>query len=157
MTKDGSGKIRIPLTGPENIYSNFDENTLSKNLVEELKRQAADSEFSTVEFVVKKSAGKGIGKVEKHLQEYFSGKEECIRKDRWLKRFKGTAYVAFGGLLLVAQKNTFSTGIVGMLLVPAGWFAIFLGVEHIISDWKLRSIHRVLEKLKNATYCFSRK
>ncbi len=153
--KGKTARIKLALKGIEDFYSDFDdrpkrERELSRNLLEELMEKAGnEEEVSAVEFRIKKKFGEQERKIAaKRLGEHFSKEEERVQKEQMAHRLRGTAYVALGGALLVLQGKTSLGGSINILLLPAGWFLIFLGAEHIIADWKLRPIHKTLRKLK---------
>jgi hypothetical protein len=164
--KGKTARISLVLENIEDFYSSFDdrpnrERDLSRNLLEELMKRArehGEGELE-VEFRVRKKPNKAIvDTAKKRLAEHFSNEEKRVCGEQWLNRLNGGAYVVLGGALLVVQKRLFTTGqdTVGVLLLLAGWFALFLGVEFIIADWKLHPIQKALKKLKNAVLLFSK-
>ncbi len=157
-------RITLAADSIGNLFSKFDDRPISKrdlsgDFISELTRKAYEAgEFKEVEIRVKKKTKKAeLGIVKERIGSYFFQHEERLRKEQWAHRFQGTAYVVLGGALLTAQAKVYSEGygLVSLLLLPAGWLALFLGAEFIVADWRLGPEYRAAKKLKEAGYTVS--
>ena len=159
-----TGGIKLSLDSLSAAFSMFDdlpysERELSDSFAIELMKKAEEAgEFEEVGIRVKKKAAKkDLEEAKKRFAEHFMQSEAKIRQERWMNRLQGTAFVILGGALLVARNSVYSEGfdIVGLLLLPAGWLALFLGAEFIVADWRLGPGQKAAKKLREASYSFS--
>ncbi len=158
--------VRLSLENLSGAFSMFDDRPysgrdLSSSFALELMKKAEEAgEFKEVDIRLKKKAGKKeLGSAKARFAEHFKQFEAKISRERWVNRFQGTAFVILGGALLVARNKVYSEGfdIIGLLLLPAGWLALFLGAEFIVADWKLGPGHKAAKMLGDAGYSFSRR
>ncbi|MFH0817661.1 MAG: hypothetical protein V1909_03435 [Candidatus Micrarchaeota archaeon] len=158
------GTIKLTVSEIADIYSKFDdrphsERDLSGNFINELMSRAEEEgEFGKIEIKVKKKTKKTeLETAKKRVSDYFSKREEKFWREQWINRFKGTAFVVLGGVLLTAQTKVYAGNkdLAGLLVLPAGWLSLFLGAEYIFADWRIHPGHKAARKLKAANYSFS--
>jgi hypothetical protein len=151
-------KLAVSLESISEAYSKFDgrpfpERDLSRSFICELLEKAGEREFGEVKIRIGKKPKQGeLDALEDRLMTHFAEGAQRAKQEQWAKRLYGTAYIILGGSLLVAQGRVLEGGheLVGALLLPAGWFALFLGLEYILADWKLGPIAKAKKRLKDA-------
>jgi hypothetical protein len=151
-------KLAISLETVFEAYSKFDsrpcsKRDLSKSFTCELLEKAGKKEFGEVEVHIGKKPKKSeLDVLESRLITHFAEGALRSKQEQWAKRLYGTAYIILGGALLIAQGRVLEGGheLVGALLLPAGYFALFLGLEYVLSDWKLNPNARAWGRLKDA-------
>jgi len=141
------GELAVRLDTYDDIFSDFDprphsRRELSEDLMKELGRRYRENPKGGLELrfyipaSVREPRIEGI--IRKRLKEHFEQERQKIRSQIKEHRKKGVRYAAAGFLFLTAELMlTLSTdelwaSIAGILLTPAGWFALWTGLEKLV-------------------------
>ena len=165
-------EITITLDTYDDIFSDFDprpyhERELSEDFLKEIQRRYMEDKRGRFEvhFTIPFSARdtKEEALIKKRLREHFSimvkREEETIKNTK----SRGYVYMLTGAAVLLAdvyalfllEGSSIEYRILSILLVPAGWYGMWTGIEKIIDD-PFASIERkaVFEKFEKANYIF---
>ncbi|MFH1239181.1 MAG: hypothetical protein V1653_03610 [bacterium] len=165
-------EISIALDSWDDIFSDFDpspleQRILSEDFLLELKkryREARRGQFIITIYAplsLKDDSSERL--VIKRLKQYFKFRHLTLKKEIISLRLKGLIFVvsgtmALGFLTLIAYYKVLSTFIldmVGIVLVPLGWFGIWEGFSRIIEPSpRLIADAELFEKLSKASIKF---
>ncbi|MFA6489953.1 MAG: hypothetical protein WCT52_04710 [Candidatus Micrarchaeia archaeon] len=165
-------EITIQLDTYDDIFSDFDprpyqERELSEDFIKEIQRRYMEDKRGRFEvhFTVPFSErdAKEEALIKKRLREHFA--VMVRREDETIKSTKsrGYIYMLVGAIVLLAdvyalfllEGTSLEYRILSILLVPAGWYGMWTGIEKIIDD-PFASIERraAFDKFEKANYVF---
>lgn len=165
-------EITITLDTYDDIFSDFDprpfsQRELSEDFLKEIQRRYMEDKKGRFEihFTIPSTERdvKGEAVIKKRLREHFAfmakQEEEVIRKTK----MRGYAYIIIGSAVLLAnvfalfwlQEESFFYQILSIMLVPAGWYGMWTGIEKVI-DEPFSAVDRKMihEKFEKANYVF---
>lgn len=144
--------IKLWLDSYNDIYSDFDsrqfeKRRISEDFIEELRRALKDNKAKTDLLVLYLPADKrNAGNEEiiaKHLQQFFESKFDYALEKYRLKKLNGFKLLAFGMLSMVFHawidqsiQQRFILTAAKVLLEPAGWFMIWVGMDYLFYEAK---------------------
>lgn len=165
-------EIAIALDSYDDIFSDFDprpysQRELSEDFLKEIQRRYMEDKKGRFEvrFTVPLSVRdpKEEVLIKKRLREHFAmmakQEEEAIKNTR----SKGYIYMLSGSLILLSEvfmlfflsESDFFFRILSILLVPAGWYGMWNGLEKIIdAPSALLERKALYEKFEKANYLF---
>ena len=163
--------ISIAIDFYDDIFSDFDprqfsQRELSKDFLSELEVRHMEKRKGQIEVrffipaIERDTKMEGI--IKKRLREHFE--EELKGLDWELRRVqkRGALYCAIGFVLLFIElagatffPDSFLQKTFGILLVPAGWYGMFTGIEKIIeTEDRLRPRREMVQKFIKCNYIF---
>ena len=165
-------EITITLDTYDDIFSDFDprpyqERELSEDFLKEIQRRYMENKKGRFEvhFTVPSMERdvKEEALIKKRLREHFAfmmkEEEEIIKKTKQ----RGYAYLLIGAAVLLSDvfavfwllESNLVYKIISILLVPAGWYGMYTGLEKII-DEPFSAVDRkmIYEKFEKANYVF---
>lgn len=139
--------ISIVLDNYDDIFSDFDpraygQRELSDDFLKELsKRYVEDSRGNfEVRFFIPayERDMKAEALIKKRLKEHYSREMKNVEKETDAVHNRGIRYIVTGICILLGETfirltwgNDIVWSIIGVLILPAGWFAIWTGLERI--------------------------
>jgi hypothetical protein len=163
--------ISIAIDSYDDIFSDFDPREFSKrevsdDLLKELRRRHIEARSGKFEVRFILTADMRDPKLEatikKRLREHFERRLKELEEELHSRRWRGKMYIAFGALFLLLQAyytafiaDVLSSELLAIILVPAGWFGMFTGIEKLLEDPdRFGEQKRLNEKLMHANYIF---
>lgn len=178
MTKDDhqTNKARLRdlyiwLDGYDDIFSDFDprsysQRTLSEDFLTELKRmyrETLDKRFEVRILVPKKLRDSRVeSRIKRRLSDsfrqemkYFSASVLERQKIGFAFIIAGLAVLSFHTFMLFSYMDDMWVELVGLLLVPAGWFGVWEGIGKVVGEPAIdRERREFLQKFINCRYVF---
>ncbi|MCX6772781.1 MAG: hypothetical protein NTV88_03350 [Candidatus Micrarchaeota archaeon] len=165
-------EITITLDTYDDIFSDFDprpypERELSEDFLKEIQRRYMENKKGRFEvhFTVPSTDRdvKEEALIKKRLREHFAfmmkEEEDIIRKTKQ----RGYVYILIGAAVLLSDvfavfwllESNIIYKIISILLVPAGWYGMYTGLEKVI-DEPFNAVDRkiIYEKFEKANYVF---
>ena len=163
--------IVIALDDYNDIFSDFDvspyqERLLSDDFLKEIQKRYMESKKGDIEVKLSLPAHlrdmKVEGIIKKRLREYFNFQTKEIENEIKKRRINGAIYLAVGFFLLAIEYNLTSPDVsqslphpLSVLLLPAGWFSMWTGLELIIQvPEKITEQKKLYAKFAKANYSF---
>ncbi|VVB58697.1 Uncharacterised protein [Candidatus Anstonella stagnisolia] len=163
--------ISISLDFYDDIFSDFDprpfsDRELSKDFLAELATRHMETRKGQIEVRFFIPALERDGKIEatikKRLREHFESELKIFSEEVQRGQRRGTLYVGIGFVLLFAEillgmyvPDLFLQKAFGILLVPAGWYGMFTGIEKLIeTEDRLRPKREMAKKFTKCNYIF---
>jgi len=163
--------ISIAIDSYDDIFSDFDprefsQREVSDDLLKELKRRYVETKSGKLEVRFILAADMREPKLEstikKRLREHFEFKLKDVNEELKKRKWKGNMYISIGAVLLAIQAfySTYASDLLAkellaIILVPAGWFGMFTGIEKLIEDpEKFEEQKRINEKMVHCSYIF---
>lgn len=163
--------IVIALDDYNDIFSDFDlspyqQRLISDDFLKEIQKRYVESKKGDIE--LKFSLPKKLrdpkleGVIKKRLREYFNFQAKEVEEEIKKRRINGTIYIAVGFFLLAVEyglaEGNFTEMLpraLGILLLPAGWFSMWTGLDLIIQiPEKLTEQKKLYKKFVKADYLF---
>jgi len=163
--------IQIALDGYDDIFSDFDpspysQRVLSDDFVKEIQKRYIETKRG--EFEVRFSLPEKLRNnktetlIKKRLKVYFAAQLKEMEADVEKRKNMGLIKFVIGFLLLAGEvvnrfytKNDIIFDVISVLLVPAGWYGMFSGLESFFDlPQKTHDQRRFLRKFKDAIYLF---
>jgi len=163
--------ISIAIDFYDDIFSDFDprpfsQRELSKDFLAELSSRHMETRKGQIEVRFFIPALERDGKIEqiikKRLREHFESDLKILSEEVQRGQRRGLLYMAIGFVFLFTelmgatfQSESFLQKTIGILLVPAGWYGMFTGIEKLIetSD-RLRPKREMARKFTKCNYIF---
>lgn len=163
--------ISIAIDFYDDIFSDFDprpfaQRELSKDFLAELEVRHMEKRKGQIEVRFFIPAIERDAKIEaiikKRLREHFEEEHKRLFEDIARGQKRGLLYCAIGFVLLFLELATsnydpqsFLQKTVGILLVPAGWYGMFTGIEKIVeTEDRLRPRREMVQKFIKCNYIF---
>lgn len=164
--------INIALDTYDDIFSDFDPSPyssriLSDDFLKEVQRRYVETKKGGFEirFSLPKAlrSAKIEALIKKRLKDYFNDRLQEVNKELKERRKKGGIYILVGFIILGSQillttytsDHTSIARFLEILLVPAGWYGMFVGIENLVEvPQRLEDQRKFYEKFRNATYYF---
>jgi hypothetical protein len=163
--------IVIALDDYNDIFSDFDmspyqQRLISDDFLKEIQKRYMESKKGDIEVKLSLPArlrdAKVEGIIKKRLREYFNFQTKEIENEIKKRRMRGAVYFIIGFFLLAIEYNLtdaeFSKSVpsaLGILLLPAGWFSMWTGLELMIQiPDKLAEQKKLYGKFAKANYLF---
>jgi len=165
-------EITIQLDTYDDIFSDFDprpysERAVSQDLLKEISRRYMENKHGRFEVLFTIPASERDIEheplIKKRLREHFEFELKNENKIIAKTRRYGIMYAGIGALALlintivffVLQENSVYYQLISILLVPVGWYGMFVGIEKII-DEPLQELEKkkLYEKFCKANYIF---
>ncbi len=170
------GQSSIPemllwLDSYDDIFSDFDPRNyeyreLSEDFLKELSRRYKETPKGGFEVHLLIPAhlrqAHLEARIKKRLRHYFARELAGVERQLRKKRETGVKFIAAGLLVLSAQTwllfsypDRFLPELIGVLLVPAGWFATWTGIERmVVEPENLVSLREFYKKFFRCEYVF---
>ncbi|VVB57502.1 Uncharacterised protein [uncultured archaeon] len=165
------GELVVSLDTYDDIFSDFDprphaHRELSDDLLKELNRRYRENPKGgfEVSFYIPADirAPKLEGVIRKRLKDHFLQERHKVRGQIKAHREKGMRYMGIGFAVLLAdlfitlwQPSELWTKVVGLILTPAGWFALWTGMEKTVEiPYLLQQQYDFLDKFSKCSYMF---
>lgn len=161
--------IQIALDDYNDIFSDFDFSEYNKRLISEdflieVQRRYYETKKGNIEvkFTLPAAARdvKTEAVIKRRLKQYFSGKTKDVDKDINKLRKRGAIHLVVGFVLLASELFTYDNSylpiqLINVLVVPAGWYGMYSGLEHIL-DYPADMVEKrkFYQKFENAKYEF---
>lgn len=163
--------IVIALDNYDDIFSDFDtgpyqQRLISDDFLKEIQKRYMESEKGDIEVKLSLPESLRDPKVEstikKRIRGYFNLQvketESAIKK----RRLTGILYLTIGFFFLALEYQLAEPGFIeaipraiGILLLPAGWFSMWNGLEYLIQiPEKMSEQKKLYTKFANAEYIF---
>ncbi|MGB9719825.1 MAG: hypothetical protein ACPL06_04515 [Candidatus Anstonellales archaeon] len=163
--------IVIALDDYNDIFSDFDmspyqQRLLSDDFLKEIQKRYLESKKGDIEVKFSLPATlrdqKLEGVIKKRLREYFNFQLKESDNEIYKRRISGAVYIVVGFFLLAIEygltEGSFSEAIpraLGILLLPAGWFSMWNGLELLIQiPEKITEQRKLYSKFAKANYTF---
>lgn len=163
--------IQIALDGYDDIFSDFDpspygQRILSDDFIKEMQKRYIETKKGDFEVRFSLPAAFRDSKTEttikKRLKDYFHSQMKEIESEIQKHRGMGIMRFAAGFVLLSVEllirlylAQQLGLELLGVILVPAGWFLMYSGLEQIFdSPYKFKDQQRFARKFHNAIYLF---
>ncbi|MFH1222105.1 MAG: hypothetical protein V1492_03405 [Candidatus Micrarchaeota archaeon] len=164
--------VHIALDTYDDIFSDFDASPystriLSDDFLKEVQKRYVERKRGGFEirFTLPKALrnAKTETLIKKRLKDYFELLLKNTHYELKKKRIRGWTYIGAGFVLLASQLylaaqpdgNSYIVKLLEILMVPAGWYGMFVGIENILeTPAKLEDQQKFYERLKNANYLF---
>ncbi len=161
--------IQISLDNFDDIFSDFDVSSyhkrmLSEDFLKELQRRYIETGKGDIEvrFTLPKEKrnDETEGIVRKRLKQYFSERVKDLDVEMDKIRRNGFIHVAVGFALLSSElfiydKPDLLIRLVGIMIVPAGWYSMYSGLEYLFDHpSRLLDRRKFLERFHKASYLF---
>jgi len=164
--------VHIALDDYDDIFSDFDPSPyssrlLSDDFLKEVQKRYTENKKGSFEVRFSLPAAlrsaKTEGLIKKRLKDYFSMRLRDINHELEKQKRKGGIYLVTGFVILSAtiflatynRDSEFIFKLPEILLVPLGWYTIWMGIEKILeTPSKLDDQKRFYEKFKKADYQF---
>lgn len=163
--------ISISIDFYDDIFSDFDprpfsQRELSKDFLAELATRHMETKKGQIEVRFILPALERDGKIEatikKRLREHFEAEVRQLSEEVQRGQRRGMLYMAVGFAFLFIElvgatfyPDSFLQKIIGILLVPAGWYGMFTGIEKIIeTEDGLRPKKEMMHKFTKCNYIF---
>lgn len=167
-TDTDEGHIIVSIDSYNSLFSDFDprdysERGLSEDFVDECRRAVKEHE-EEIELVLlcpeKKRNQKEEAKIKKRIKEYFSNrfkKEENIKKKLIIEGIFW--FIAGSALMTIAVilegKSSFLLKFLEVMVVPAGWFFFWEGLDKVLITSRERlGNYNFYKKMSKATISF---
>ncbi len=168
----GLRDISIVLDTYDDIFSDFDprpysQRALSDDFLKEIRARYRENKAGGVEvhFILPERMRdqKTEAVVRRRLREYFAFEAKSLGETLNGIRRKGIAYTFIGAVFLAAQiglaalfkLSTSQSDLLSILLVPAGWYGMFAGIEKLIeTPFDISSSIKIANKFERAEYTF---
>ncbi|NYZ77133.1 hypothetical protein H0O02_02340 [Candidatus Micrarchaeota archaeon] len=165
--------VSIALDNYDDIFSDFDPSPyhsriLSDDFLKEVQKRYVENKHGSFEvrFSLPNAlrSAKTEALIKKRLKDYFTMQLKNLDTDLEKVRKRGMAYVA-AGFAILAGSITLATTDAGeyeyifklleVLLVPLGWYLLWVGIEKIVeTPSKLEDQRKFNTKFENANYYF---
>ncbi len=166
-----TGEMLVWLDTYDDIFSDFDprpyaQRELSDDFLKELGRRYMENTKGGLEvhFHIPAQAREARleGIIRKRLREHFAHELHELRAQIKERKGQGLRYLAIGfGLLLVdvlinyVQIDALTVKIASILITPAGWFALWTGMERVVQvPYKLEHLRSFYERFSKCNYSF---
>lgn len=163
--------ISISIDFYDDIFSDFDprpfsQRELSKDFLAELSSRHMETRKGQIEVRFFIPALERDGKIEamikKRLREHFEAELKILSEEVQRGKMRGMLYMAIGFVLLFAEllvgmyvPDEFLQKTFGILLVPAGWYGMFTGIEKLVeTEDRLRPKWDMAKKFTKCNYIF---
>ncbi|MEM4215667.1 MAG: hypothetical protein QXD51_01130 [Candidatus Anstonellales archaeon] len=163
--------IVIALDDYNDIFSDFDlspyqQRLLSDDFLKEIQKRYVESKKGDIEVKFSLPAAlrdqKIEGIIKKRLREYFNFQVKELDEEIRKRRINGAVYIVVGFFLLAVEyglaEGHFTESIpraIGILLLPAGWFSMWNGLELLIQiPEKISEQRKLYRKFAKADYLF---
>lgn len=163
--------VHIALDTYDDIFSDFDPSSysvriLSDDFLKEVQKRYMENKkgIFEVRFTLPKfnRSLKTEALIKKRLKDYFTQQLKYIDDELTKRRKRGGVYIAVGFILLASQiiladyeGYTNLLKLIEILLVPAGWYGMFVGIENLVEvPGRLEEQKRFYEKFQKAAYYF---
>jgi hypothetical protein len=163
--------IQIALDGYDDIFSDFDpspysQRILSDDFIKEIQKRYIETKKGDFEVRFslpdKLRDQKTESLIKKRLKEYFTAQLKEMENEIERKKQSGMIKFAIGFLLLAGEvinrfytKNDIVFDILSVLLVPAGWYGMFSGLESFFDlPQRTHDQRRFMRKFRDAIYLF---
>lgn len=161
--------IQIALDDYTDIFSDFDLSPYNKRLfsedfLNEMQRRYTQTPKGDIEVRFTLPAVKRDSKVEalikRRLKQHFSSRIKDVDKEIGKLRKRGMIYIVAGFLLLALELFIYDiealpVQLLSVLIVPAGWFGMYSGLEHLLDyPSELVDEKRFYERFNKAKYIF---
>ncbi len=163
--------ISIAIDSYDDIFSDFDprefsQREVSDDLLKDLKRRYVEGKSGRLEvrFILPADLRepKLEATIKKRLREHFERRLKGLEGEVHKRRWRGKMYIAFGALFLLVQayyssffRDVLSSELLAIILVPAGWFGMWTGIEKLLEDpERVEEQKKLNEKLMHASYIF---
>ncbi len=170
-SKSSFAEMLLWLDGYDDIFSDFDPRNyehreLSEDFLKELSRRYKETPKGGFEVHLLIPAHMRQShleaRIKKRLKHYFARELAGVERQLRKKRETGAKFLASGLLVLALQtwllftsQDRFITELIGVLLVPAGWFLTWTGIERVlIEPDNLSSLRDFYKKFFKCEYVF---
>ncbi|VVC00878.1 Uncharacterised protein [uncultured archaeon] len=165
-------EITIRLDTYDDIFSDFDprpfsQRELSEDFLKEVQRRYLEDKRGRYEvhFTIPSSERDMDEEalIKRRLREHFSFMKKQAEAEIHGMRQRGYIYIVLGALVLLAdafavvmlQESNLVYKILSIMLVPAGWYGMWTGIEKVIDEPASAAERRLAcEKFEKAAYIF---